>query len=76
LYAPKAETVEADENSIAGGAPEGWRTSYVLVLLIVGVFLMGSFIGWEGWCKYPLMPLRIWRDKNFSLVGTHLLLPS
>lgn len=55
-------------NRVAGGAPHGWRTSYVLVLLLLGIALMGSFIGWEGWCKYPAMPLRIWRDRNFSLV--------
>ncbi len=56
-------------NRLAGGAPHGWRTSYVLVLLLLGIALMASFIGWEGFCKYPLMPLRIWRDRNFSLVG-------
>ncbi|KAH8682778.1 aminotriazole resistance protein [Tricladium varicosporioides] len=60
--------------TLAGDAPKGWRTSYVLVLLILGVLLIFSFIAWEGWCKYPLMPLHIWRDRNFSLINVIVLL--
>jgi predicted MFS family arabinose efflux permease len=30
--------------------------------------LIGAFIVWEGVCKFPMMPLRIWKDRNFSLV--------
>ena len=30
---------------IAGGAPDGWKTSYVLVLLLLGVVLCGTFVG-------------------------------
>ncbi|KIM93413.1 hypothetical protein OIDMADRAFT_137782 [Oidiodendron maius Zn] len=60
--------------TIAGGALKGWRTSYVLVLLLLGVLLMASFIGWEGFFKYPLMPLRIWCDRNFSLINIVVLL--
>ncbi|TVY73148.1 putative MFS-type transporter [Lachnellula suecica] len=59
--------------TIAGDAPKGWRTSYVLVLLLLGVALIFSFVGWEGFCKYPLMPLRIWRDRNFSLINIIVL---
>lgn len=46
----------------------------MIVLLILGVILIGGFIAWEGYCKFPLMPLRIWRDKNFSLVNIVVLL--
>ncbi|KAF4632717.1 hypothetical protein G7Y89_g5403 [Cudoniella acicularis] len=60
--------------TIAGDAPKGWRTSYVLVLLLLGIALIFSFISWEGFCKYPLMPLRIWRDRNFSLINVIVLL--
>lgn len=55
-------------NSIAGDAPKGWKTSYVIALLVLGVVLMACFIIWEAYCKFPLMPLHIWRDKNFALV--------
>ncbi|CZR60320.1 related to transporter (major facilitator superfamily) [Phialocephala subalpina] len=60
--------------TIAGGAPHGWKTSYVLVLLLLGIALIAGFIGWEGLCKYPLMPLATWRDRNFSLINIIVLL--
>ncbi|KAI9827986.1 MAG: hypothetical protein M1819_006829 [Sarea resinae] len=60
--------------TLAGDAPQGWRTNYVIALLIVGVFLMVAFVYWEGKFKYPLMPLHVWRDKNFSLVIVILML--
>lgn len=60
--------------TLAGDAPKGWRTSYVLVLLLLGIALMSSFVTWEGFCKAPLMPLRIWRDRNFSLINVIVLL--
>ncbi|KAE8443391.1 hypothetical protein EG329_001950 [Mollisiaceae sp. DMI_Dod_QoI] len=60
--------------TLAGGAPKGWRTSYVLVLLLVGIALIAAFIGWQAICKHPLMPLMIWRDRNFSLINIIVLL--
>lgn len=60
--------------TLAGDAPKGWKTSYVLVLLLLGVALISSFIGWEGFCKFPLMPLHIWHDRNFSLINIIVLL--
>ncbi|KUJ11411.1 MFS general substrate transporter [Mollisia scopiformis] len=60
--------------TIAGGAPQGWKTSYVLVLLLLGIALIAGFIGWEGFCKHPLMPLVTWRDRDFSLINIIVLL--
>ena len=38
-------------------APEGWKTPYIYVLLIVGVLLLGGAIYVEGWvAKRPLLP--------------------
>ncbi|KKY15944.1 putative aminotriazole resistance [Phaeomoniella chlamydospora] len=54
--------------SIAGDAPEGWKTPYVIVFLILGVFLIVGFVAWQGFFKHPLMPLYIWKDRNFSLL--------
>ena len=53
---------------LAGDAPNCWRTSYVLALLIIGIILLGCFIYWQSRATYPLMPLYVWRDRNFSLV--------
>ncbi|KAJ5585446.1 uncharacterized protein N7459_005246 [Penicillium hispanicum] len=54
--------------SLAGDAPEGWRTGYVLALFIVGIFLLGVFLYWQSVATHPLMPLWIWKDRNFSLL--------
>ncbi|KAL2795792.1 major facilitator superfamily domain-containing protein [Aspergillus keveii] len=54
--------------TLTGTAPQGWGTSYVIVLIIAGVVLIGVFIFWQSIYKFPLMPLYIWRDRNFSLV--------
>ncbi|KAJ5476153.1 hypothetical protein N7475_001882 [Penicillium sp. IBT 31633x] len=54
--------------SLAGDAPHGWKTGYVLGLFIVGFFLLVAFLYWQSIAKYPLMPLWVWRDRNFSLL--------
>ncbi|OQN98188.1 hypothetical protein B0A48_15464 [Cryoendolithus antarcticus] len=47
--------------------PNGWKTGYVLALLIVGLFLMIAFVFWERYFPHALVPMDIWKDKNFSL---------
>jgi MFS family permease len=38
-------------------APNGWKTPYVYILLIIGYFLLGAAIYVEGWvAKTPLLP--------------------
>ena len=60
--------------SLGETAPQGWKTGYVLALLIVGIFLMIVFVFWEQRYPYPLVPMSIWKDRNFSLVLAVLLL--
>jgi MFS family permease len=60
--------------TLAANAPEGWRTPYIIALLIVGLVLILSFIYWQSVFKYPLMPLSIWKDRNFTLLVTTLCL--
>lgn len=54
--------------TIAPDSSNGWKTGYVLAMLILGAFLMGVFLYWQSVFKYPLMPLHVWKDKNFSLL--------
>ncbi|KAJ6051281.1 hypothetical protein N7499_010645 [Penicillium canescens] len=54
--------------SLAGDAPDGWRTGYVLGLFIVGFFLLVAFLYWQSIAENPLMPLWVWKDRNFSLL--------
>jgi MFS family permease len=60
--------------SLGDTAAHGWKTGYVLALLIVGIFLMIGFVFWEMWFKYPLVPMSIWRDRNFSVALGILML--
>ncbi|KAG9767725.1 putative transporter, partial [Aureobasidium melanogenum] len=60
--------------TLAGDAPDGWKTPYVIALLVVGVVLISGFIYWQGVFRYPLMPLKVWRDRNFTLVVVVLCL--
>lgn len=53
--------------SLGDTAPQGWRTPYVLALLIIGILLLIGFVFWEMFYPYPLMPMTIWKDRNFSL---------
>lgn len=55
-------------------APQGWKTGYVLALLIVGLLLLIGFVLWDLWFKHPLVPMNIWKDRNFSLCLAILVL--
>ncbi|GAB7353401.1 hypothetical protein MBLNU459_g3875t1 [Dothideomycetes sp. NU459] len=57
-----------------GTAPQGWKTGYILALLIVGALLMVAFVFWENHYAYPLVPMGIWKDRNFSLVMAVIVL--
>lgn len=60
--------------TLAPDAHHGWSTPYVVVMLVVGVLLMSVFLYWQSIFKHPLMPLRVWRDRNFALLITILCL--
>ncbi|EMC96408.1 hypothetical protein BAUCODRAFT_70091 [Baudoinia panamericana UAMH 10762] len=60
--------------SLGETAPQGWKTGYVLAMLIVGIVLMIAFVVWDCWCKYPLVPMGIWKDRNFTLCLCILML--
>ncbi|GAB1316445.1 hypothetical protein MFIFM68171_06655 [Madurella fahalii] len=60
--------------NIGPDAERGWKTPYVLVFIILGLAMVSIFIWWESRFKHPLMPLKIWRDREFSLLLGILLL--
>ena len=61
-------------HSLSGNAPQGWKTPYVLVLLILGAILIISFVVWELNYPYAMIDMKIWRDRDFSLVRRSMLL--
>lgn len=54
--------------SLASDAPQGWKTPYVIVLLILGILLIAAFIVWENKYPYAMIPMSVFRDRDFSLV--------
>lgn len=60
--------------TLAPDARNGWATSYVIAMLTIGIVLMAVFLYWQSIFKHPLMPLRVWRDRNFSLLVASLCL--
>jgi MFS family permease len=54
--------------TLSGDASDGWKTPYVIALLVVGLALIAGFIYWQSIFRYPLMPLHVWKDRNFTLV--------
>jgi MFS family permease len=60
--------------SLGQTAPQGWSTGYVLALLVVGLVMIIAFVFWEMRFENPLMPMHIWKDRNFTLVMSILML--
>ncbi|KAF2128867.1 MFS general substrate transporter [Dothidotthia symphoricarpi CBS 119687] len=58
--------------SLGGDATNGFKTPYVLVMLILGALLIAAFIVWEIKYPYALIDMSIWKDRDFSLLITIL----
>jgi hypothetical protein len=56
--------------SLGSDAPDGWKTPYVLVLLILGILILVAFVFWELKYPYAMIDMKIWKDRNFSLLLT------
>ncbi|CCM06311.1 uncharacterized protein FIBRA_08562 [Fibroporia radiculosa] len=67
-------------------APEGWRTGYIIALLVIGVLLLGAYIAWElylerkqdarstaWWTPPPLMRVTLWTRARGKLAVTLVL---
>ncbi|KAI6766086.1 hypothetical protein HG530_007156 [Fusarium avenaceum] len=50
-----------------GNAPQGWRTPYVFVALILGIICLALFVYIEGWrASQPLMPAEVFKTKYMA----------
>ncbi|KZM24555.1 uncharacterized protein EKO05_0008667 [Ascochyta rabiei] len=54
--------------SLAGDAPNGWKTPYVLVLLFLGLILIIAFVVWELKYPYAIVDMHVFKDRDFSLL--------
>ncbi|KAL8408722.1 hypothetical protein RB594_007241 [Gaeumannomyces avenae] len=54
--------------AITLGPEDGWGAPQVIALLVVGLVLIAVFLYWETIWPHPLMPPKIWKDRNFTLL--------
>jgi len=54
---------------IVSGNEKGWDSLEVMGSLLVGAALIASFIVWESRVAAPLLPLRLFRDRSFSVAN-------
>ncbi|MFK4088753.1 MFS transporter [Kribbella sp. NPDC020789] len=54
---------------VVNGADDGWTSAGVLTSLIAGVGLLAAFLGWERRTAAPMLPLRLYRVRSFSVVN-------
>ncbi|MEU4196211.1 DHA2 family efflux MFS transporter permease subunit [Kribbella sp. NPDC026611] len=54
---------------VVHGAGDGWTSAGVLGSLVAGVALLAVFIGWERRTAAPMLPLRLFSVRSFSVVN-------
>jgi EmrB/QacA subfamily drug resistance transporter len=56
------------------GNAHGWTSGDILAPLSVGVLLLVAFVAWERRTAAPMLPLRFFRDRTFTLANVASLL--
>lgn len=51
----------------------GWSDPIVVGPMIAGIVAFATFIWWEGRARAPMMPLEVFRSRNFSVVNAATL---
>lgn len=54
---------------IVRGNDAGWSSGEVLAPLVGGAVLLVAFIVWESRSSHPLLPLRLFRDRSFTVAN-------
>jgi EmrB/QacA subfamily drug resistance transporter len=56
------------------GNDHGWTSVTVLPPIVVGAVLVAAFIGWETRAPEPMLPMRLFRSRSFTLTNAASLL--
>lgn len=56
-------------HAIVRGNDDGWGSASVVIELAVGALLVVAFLGWQMRTRSPLVPLRLFRDRSFSVTN-------
>ena len=54
---------------VVHGADDGWTSGPVMGSLIAGAALLAAFLGWERRTSAPMLPLRLFSNRSFSVVN-------
>ncbi|MPZ81579.1 MAG: DHA2 family efflux MFS transporter permease subunit [Actinophytocola sp.] len=54
---------------VVHGSDHGWTSRPVLTALIGGGVLLAAFLAWERRAAAPMLPLRLFRSRGFSVVN-------
>jgi EmrB/QacA subfamily drug resistance transporter len=55
--------------AVIHGAGDGWTSAGVLTPLVVGAVLLVAFVAWERRTSAPMLPLRLFSSRAFSVVN-------
>ncbi|WP_341940024.1 DHA2 family efflux MFS transporter permease subunit [Microbacterium sp. LWH10-1.2] len=64
-----ASGVLALVHAIVRGNDDGWDSLGVILELALGTVLLVAFVIWQMRAKAPLVPLRLFRDRSFSITN-------
>ena len=56
-------------HAIVRGNDDGWGSASVIAEIVGGVVLMIGFLLWQARAKSPLVPLRLFADRSFSVTN-------
>lgn len=56
-------------HAIVRGNDDGWGSASVVIEIAAAIALIAFFLVWQSRVKAPLMPLRLYRDRSFTLTN-------
>ncbi|MEV4687350.1 MFS transporter [Microbacterium sp. LWH3-1.2] len=56
-------------HAIVRGNDDGWGSGGVIAEIVLGALLLAAFLWWQTRAQAPLMPLRLFRDRSFSITN-------
>lgn len=51
---------------LSGGGVYGWDQPFIIALLILAIAMLVAFVLLESYISNPLMPLSLWKIRNFA----------
>lgn len=56
-------------HAIVRGNDDGWGSFGVIAELVAGLAFLAGFVAWQARASAPLMPLRLFRDRSFTVTN-------